>query len=156
MNGKELAHALLAELDKKKNRRVKVPVTWETLEELFRDVLDPKPVEEDVIPFYAPPEIPPEYPKLKVRYGKEIDFKAQTPEKVMAMMNTERDLSAQAWIVVNSAKEEEPFHAGGWLTMFPPNVPPERMRGQSLQSVIEKLKADGVTEWKPARKTGAA
>ena len=142
MTGEELIERLLIEFQKKDKRRVKVPVTWETLEELIRDVLDPKPFEEDVIPFYAAPDIPPEFPKLKVKYGKDIDFKAQTPEKIKAMMSTGRDLSAQAWIIVQSAKEEEPYHAGGWLTR--------------PMKELEKLKADGVAEFVPARKTGAA
>jgi hypothetical protein len=142
MEQKEFAESLLVELDKKKNRRVKVPVTWETLEELIRDTLNPKPAEEDPIPFYAPPEIPAEFPKLKVRYGTEIDYKGMPAEKVVALVSAPRDLSAQAWIVVQSAKEEEPFHGSGWLTR--------------PMKDLEKLQSDGVMQYQPPRKKGAA
>jgi hypothetical protein len=140
----EFAQALLAELEKKKKKRVKVPVTWETLGELIRDALNPKPVEEDPVPFSAPPVFfnPDAYPKLKVKYGADLNLKGVPTEKIVAVLSAPRDLSAQAWIVVRNEKEEEPFHGSGWLT-------------RSIDE-LEKLKADGIAEFVPPKKKGAA
>ena len=97
MNGEQFAHGLIAEIEKRENRFIHVPPTWESLKELVQDVLDPKPPEQHHVPSCAPPVIPPEYPKLKVRYGG-------------------ADLTEQEYLIVNGMVEESPYHAGGWLT----------------------------------------
>lgn len=64
----EVAAAALAELDKMEKRRIQVSSPREMLKEIFEGMRDPKPAEDNSIPFYAPPEIPPEFPKLLVSY----------------------------------------------------------------------------------------
>ena len=144
MDGQDFAQGFLVELDKMQNSRVKISFTWEGLAQLLRNVLDPKPAEENCIPSYAPPEIPPEFPKLKVKFGADMprhNFNGMTAEKIHSLLSAPRDMSAQRWIIVNNGEDENGYRDHGWLT-------------QPME-FLEKLKGDGVPEWKPGRKTGA-
>jgi hypothetical protein len=124
MDGKGFADALLVGLDKKKKRRIKVAVTWETLEELIQDVLDPKPDEpigEDPLPTL--PTILPEYPQVLVNSGQKEPLQ---------------------YIIVHNAAEHAPYHH--WWKVFPPNQPASRAIATTLESEIERLRAEGFTE----------
>ena len=117
MNEPLLAQALLTELGKKEKRRIKTAVSWETIGELIRDALDPKPLEEDVTAVTTSP-LPvmlPEHPKLKVLY----DGKTGTPVE---------------WIVVNNFNEEAPYHAGGWYTVLPRTRPANQNIATTLEA----------------------
>lgn len=116
MNGEQFAHGLIAEIEKREVRFIKVPPTWDNLKELVRDVLDPKPAQVYHVPFYAPPVIRPDYPKLKICYAK--------------------DGTAQEWLIANTIAEEAPYHGGGWWTYSKADVDRE----------IERLKAANVPE----------
>ena len=96
----EVAAAAEVELDKMETRRIQVSSPRGMLKELFRGMRDPKPAEDISIPFYAPPVILPDWPKLKVRF----DYAKRG--------------AALEWIVVNNGNEEAPYHAGGWYTVF--------------------------------------
>jgi hypothetical protein len=123
-----VADAGLAELEKMDQQRIKMQSPREVLKQLFRGLRDPQPVEENIIPVSPMPVMLPKWPKLKVRF----DY-AKGGE-------------AQEWIVVNNGNEEAPYHAGGWYTVWPPSVPASTTQTQTLESHIEKLKADGVRE----------
>jgi hypothetical protein len=144
MDGKEFGEALICELKKRQKRRVQSPLTWESFAEAISDVFDPKPEEDNSITPYPMPEIPAEFPKLKVKYGgNELkNVAGLTGEKIMQMQASSSYRAAQAWIVVNNWKEEEPFHAGGWYT-------------RPMRELAE-LKADGVPEHQLPRKSGVA
>ena len=91
MNGKQLADALLVELDKRKRSRIHRSFDEDSLADLIRSALDPQPEQPNFIPSATLPVIPPEWPKLKVKYD----------GKTGAEME---------WIVVNNAAEESPYH----------------------------------------------
>jgi hypothetical protein len=118
----EVAAAALVELDKMEKRRVQVSSPREMLKELFKGVIDPKPAEDNSTPFQAPPEIPPEFPRLLASYG----------QKTLE------------YIVVNNSAEWAPYH--DWYTVFPPQQPASRPIATTLEAEVEKLKADGVPE----------
>jgi hypothetical protein len=91
MNGKQFADALLVELGKRKRGLFHRSFDEDSLADLIRSALDPQPEQPNYIPLAALPIIPPEFPKLKVRYD----------GKTGAEME---------WIVVNNAAEESPYH----------------------------------------------
>lgn len=116
------AQLLLDELEKKQKRRIKVAVSWEAIEDLIKGALDPQPlpVGEDHIPASARPEIPPDFPKLKVR------FNSGTGEPL-------------EWIVVQNFNEEAPYHGGGWFT---------RRLGELEQLKTDGVKERPAEDWK--------
>jgi hypothetical protein len=125
---REVAEAALIELEKLEKRRIQVS-PQEMLKELFGGMRNPKPAEENFIPVHPMPVMLPEWPKLKVRF----DYATGG--------------EAQEWIVVNNGNEEAPYHAGGWFTVWPPNSLLQiQGKAGSLESHVEKLKADGVKE----------
>jgi hypothetical protein len=101
MNGKQLADALLVELDKRKRSRMHRSFDEDSFADLIRSALDPQPEQPNYIPSYAQPIIPPEWPKLKVKYD----------GKTGAEME---------WIVVNNAAEEAPYHE--WYNLKMPEL----------------------------------
>jgi hypothetical protein len=143
MDGKEFGEALICELKKRQKRRVQSPLTWESFAEAIGDVFDPKPEEDNSITPYPMPQIPAEFPKLKVKYGgNELkNVAGLTAQKIMEMQASSYR-TAQAWIVVNNWIEEEPFHSSGWYTR--------------PMKELEILKADGVPEYQLPRKSGVA
>ncbi len=127
---REVAEAALVELDKMEKRFIHVSSPRQVLEQLFKGLLDPKPAEEKFVAANPLPVMLPDFPKLKVRY----DF-------------AKGGGGATEWIVVNNFTEEADYHANGWYTMWPPNsVRQIKGRFESLESEVEKLKADGVKE----------
>ena len=104
MTGKEFADGLIAEIEKRKRSPIQTNLSWDTLAELVRDVLDPKPEPERHIPVFVPPVIPREYPKLKVLYA-EKDAHGKGSQSFPG-------LDGKEFIVVNNATEEELYHAG--------------------------------------------
>lgn len=126
----QFANGIIAEIEKRESRLIKVPVTWDTLKDLMRDVLDPKPAEDYQVPFYARPVIPPEYPKLKVRYGG-------------------ADLTEQEWLIANSMGEEAPYHVGGWLTR-----PMTELARLKSTNIPERLKDDAEQRKATAARSG--
>ena len=153
----EVAAAALTELEKMEKRHIQVASPRDVLKQIFAGMIDPQPAEESSTPVTIPVRqvTPDDYPKLKVKYGAEINLKIQTPEQVRAWMNRPRDMSAQGWIIVQSPKEEEPFQSGGWYTAWPVSQPASRPQ-PTMESIIERLEADGVQEFKPARKANVA
>ena len=91
MNGKQLADALLVELGKRKRGLFHRSFDEDSFADLIRSALDPQPEQPNFIPSATLPVIPPEWPKLKVKYD----------GKTGAEME---------WIIVNNAAEEAPYH----------------------------------------------
>lgn len=118
MNGKQLADALLVELDKRKRSRIHRSFDEDSLADLIRSALDPQPEQPNYIPLAALPVIPPEWPKLKVKYD----------GKTGAEME---------WIIVNNAAEEAPYH--GWYNR------PMSERDQLIAASVPERPAE---EWK--------
>ena len=92
MNGKQLADALLVELDKRKRSRIHRSFDEDSLADLIRSALDPQPEQPNYIPSFTLPVIPPEFPRLRVRYGG-------------------AGMAEQEWIVVNNPAEDAPYAA---------------------------------------------
>ena len=126
----DLLERLLETVAKWKRKPIQKNFGWESFADFLEDVKNPKPEEVAVVPepllkgFVSRSE----FPKLKVRY----DY-AKGGE-------------AQEWIVVNNGVEEAGYHANGWYTNWPPSVPASTKQTQTLESMIEQLKADGVKE----------
>jgi hypothetical protein len=111
MTGKQFAEGLITEIEKRERRHIKTLPSWDTLKELVGDVLDPKPEQKNVTPFYAPPVIPPEWPKLKVLY----DAAGNRKE----------------WLIVQNFTQEQLYHAGGWFTR--PMTEVESLKADGIQ-----------------------
>ena len=133
MTGKEFADGLIAEIEKRKRSPIQTNLSWDTLKELVRDVLDPKPEQERNVPVFVAPVIPREYPKLKVLYARDMP--------TVKNLNPFQDFTAKEFIVVNNATEEELYHAGGWLTDRTVQADPTK-----LDARVEELRAAGVKE----------
>ena len=116
MTGEEIFQNLIAEIEKRERRSLKTNLSWESLKELLKGALDPKPEAPEYVPVYSAPVIPPLYPKLKVRYGGP-------------------GFAEQEWIMVHTIEEEAPYHMGGWLTV-----------DKNPKDYLEKLKANGIPE----------
>ena len=131
MNGKEALEALLVELDKRKRSRIHRTFDEDSLADLIRSALDPKPFfrGRTSTSAFRPPVIPPEFPKLKVRHERHTG-------KILE------------WIVLENAYSENPFRdmTDGWY--------------RADMSILEKLKSDGVperllTQWERAQRDAA-
>lgn len=133
----KLVDALLVELKKVQQRRVKTVLTWETLEDWLRNALDPKqeePLGDDPLPKL--PTIPEQYPRLLASYGKTLEY-----------------------IVVNNDAQWAPYH--DWYTVFPPAQAACRPITATIESEVERLKGEGFTErpredWQRRKQQAAA
>jgi hypothetical protein len=98
MNGTESLKALLFEVEKLERARVKISSPLEILKHCIRGALNPQEeVEQSAEPlFYRPPATPPEFPKLKAKYG--------------------NGGGALEWIIVQNMSEEDPYRSGGWYS----------------------------------------
>jgi hypothetical protein len=120
------AAAALAELDKMEQRRIQVSSPREILKDLFKNIRDPKPAEENIIPASPLPVIRPEFPRLLASYG----------EKTLQ------------YAIVENYAEWHPLHH--WFTVFPPQQPATKAVTTTLEAELEKLKTEGATE-RPAQ-----
>ena len=68
MNGKQLADALLVELDKRTRSRVRRSFDEDSLADLIRSALDPQPEQAEHVSHFVAPIIPPDFPRLRVRH----------------------------------------------------------------------------------------
>ena len=115
---REVAEAALLELDKMEKRYIHVSSPRQVLEQLFKGLLDPQPVEEKFVEVHALPVAPPDFPCLL------------------------RSLDQKEYIIVNNFAEWAHYHE--WEKVFPP--PGNRKEVISLEAELEKLKAGGVEE----------
>ena len=102
MNGNESLEALVVETGKRKRSRMQTPVTWESLGELFESALNPKPEEPVHVQHFAAPIIPPEFPKLKVKY----DGKTGAALEWIVVQNGNDENSYRTWYTEPMAKIE--------------------------------------------------
>ncbi len=118
------AAAALAELDKMEKRRIKVSSPRQVLEQLFKGMRDPQPVEEEVtqVTTVPLPVTPRDFPRLLVSYGQ----------------------GKNEYAVVNSYAEWSPLHH--WFVIWPPQQAASRPVTTTLEAEIERLKAEGMTE----------
>jgi hypothetical protein len=135
---REFILAFAEECRKNEKRRVKPAVNWETIALTAESTLNPRPLDPSDFPEppYVPKPSPPEFPKLKVRYGTPLSQGVQSVAKTLATMNAPKEYAPSAWIIVNDPFEEDAFRAGGWLTR--------------PMSELETHKANGVEEFIPA------
>jgi hypothetical protein len=98
MTVEELLTKLIDACTAKSKARIKTALDWSALADTFRNIQDGKAVEAGwETPAPAPfPVIPPEFPKLKVRY--------------------DQSGAALEWLIVKSWGEEEDYHCGGWYS----------------------------------------
>ena len=95
MNQRELCEAFVVEARKREGSRMQTPVTWKTIGDFFESAINPRPEEPIHVPHFVAPVIPPEFPKLKVKY------KNPTGE-------------ALEWVIVQNGDGENPYRE--WST----------------------------------------
>jgi hypothetical protein len=145
MDGKEFAEALLSALERRKKRGIQRAWGEEVFEELIRDALDPKPAEETIITDVPLPSVKPEFPQLRIRYGlSPSQFSKQlsrlSGEAALKFAQGSSAGTASEWVILQRIDEVAPFAT--W------HVEP--------LANLERLKAEGVPEFVPARKKGVA
>jgi hypothetical protein len=115
---KDFAKAALTEIEKMEKGYIKTGDPISFVKKMFEGVIDPKPAEQAHVPFYVPPVIAPEWPKLKVLYGPP-------------------DYTAKEWLVAQNPQDELMYHAGGWMTR-----PMKELESLKAQGVKERPLAD--------------